>query len=151
MKYLLSLLILFFLLLANNIFAQLQEEDKRLKELVITRNTSNKSIQKIKLYFQNYHGIYLVFYDYKGEVLYLKYKDSKWEKTKWCSFFKQGITYQIQFHFKNKSKYVPRKYNYYQKYKKKKLIVNEDTKKINDLYIGRFISAENYYKNIIDL
>jgi len=99
MRFVLVALLLFNCVLSYA--GNLNENDKRLSALSKEKvDLGKKNIQRYKLYFQEFEGNFALFYDYKGEVIYLRYRIDRWDykaSRYWKKKLYRGKLYDLSF------------------------------------------------------
>ncbi|MDH5717088.1 MAG: hypothetical protein OEZ22_05565 [Spirochaetia bacterium] len=151
-RIILFLFVLFFTF--RHLFADLKENDTRLKSIrkKITEGKSNNSIFEIKLNFEKYYGNFLVFYDYRGESIYLKYRENEWDKKNetLVSSLTESASYRVKFKVNGTLSSIPEKYfndlNKLISDEKSKEIEKKETRKIREpinILVGEFILLKN--------
>ena len=79
----------------------LKEEDPQIIESIQEIEKQDSKILKIKVYYQYRQGDYIVFYDFKGDSLFLKYRIDQWDYSQDHLFrdMRQGLLYEVEFEF----------------------------------------------------
>ncbi|MDH5721357.1 MAG: hypothetical protein OEZ13_12190 [Spirochaetia bacterium] len=146
----LSILIIF-LMSINIVSSDLRENDVRLENIRIKIKTDPRKEYPIemKLNFQSFYGNFLIFYDYSGEPVYLKYRENQSDRTydDKVNFLRSGITYHVKGGAIGSITRAPLKYDSnikkiideYSEKKTKK--IEKNTRELVPVIIGIFESA----------
>lgn len=109
--------LLFFLLCGIPSFAELRESDTAISDYLhkkVERTRNEGAPVEPRLNFQKIYGIYAVFYDFTGAVIYLRFRRDKFdykplEKVK---FLVKGHSYRVQFRDLRMVEEVPPPYSF---------------------------------------
>lgn len=119
-------------------YAELHESDNALQEYLLNPTAEERSLEAagtektFRLNFQQQYGIYLIFYDYSGTVLYLQFRRDKFDykPLKKVSTLIQGHTYRVTLKNLRQTQTVPPKYKPVQ-----------EKGVIGKILVGDFVSA----------
>ena len=144
---------IFYFIINAFVFADLEEEDARLEEIrkKIKEGAQKELLIEMKLNFQNFHGNFIVFYDYLGEPIYLKYRENKWDRKNdnKTAYLQKGITYIVKATVKGTIQKAPEKdesnlNKIMEKYNKKNIENKKEIREFIPVLLGTFGSAQNF-------
>ena len=87
----------------------LKEDDPQIIRSVQEIQEQDSKILRIRVYYQYRQGDHIVFYDFKGDSLFLKYRIDQWDHSQEHLFrdMRQGLLYEVEFEFQEMVSALP--------------------------------------------
>ena len=88
--------IIVFAIILFPILAELKEEDPNLSSL-----KKEGEVATLRLKFEKIHCNFMMFYDFYGDVVFLQYREDKWDYSfkKEVRLLRRGVTYYVDFSY----------------------------------------------------